>query len=144
MTAIEAEKLYTPEILALAVELAEYPFDSLSPLKAEVSSRSCGSTLAMSVKTNADGAIDAIGMRVTACAIGQAAAAIFARNAKGRSLADIQRSGEALLGWLNRSGEMPQWAGIATLDNARAFPARHDAILMPWRAAVQALSKAMP
>ncbi len=141
MTAANPEKLYTSDILSLAVEVAQYPFDGTAAVQSDVRSRSCGSTLSLSIEVNGDGGVETVGMRVLACAVGQAAAAIFARDVKGRTRDDLQRQAEALLSWLNRGGPQPQWAGIELLDTARAYPARHDAVLLPWRAALQALSK---
>ena len=40
--------LYSPELLALAIELADFPFDPQAPVTGEARSRSCGSTIALS------------------------------------------------------------------------------------------------
>ena len=85
-----AQRLYTPELLALAVELADYPPLETALLHAEARSPTCGSTLAMDLALDADGRIARFGMRVRACAVGQAAAAIFARHAPGRDHAEIR------------------------------------------------------
>ena len=39
------ERLYTPELLGLAVSLADYPLDATLPYQGSARSRSCGSTL---------------------------------------------------------------------------------------------------
>ena len=70
--------LYSPALLGLAVELAEYPLKDDMALRGEARSRSCGSTLQLGCTTDDDGAIAELGMRVSACAVGQASAAIFA------------------------------------------------------------------
>jgi len=140
MTEAGTSKLYTPEILGLAVGLAQYPFDDAAEISSEARSRSCGSTLAISIKTQPDGSLDSVGLRVVACAIGQAAAMIFARGAKGKTPEGLMRARDALAQWLAHRGAVPEWAGIEILDAARHHPARHDAIMMPWRAAIQALS----
>ena len=62
--------LYTPEILALAVELADYPLSDELPLRGEARSRVCGSRVALGLATGADGSVAEAGARVTACAIG--------------------------------------------------------------------------
>ncbi|MGB7409056.1 MAG: hypothetical protein WA908_11165 [Pontixanthobacter sp.] len=43
--------------------------------------------------------------------------------------------------WLKDRGPLPDWPRLGILDEARAYPSRHDAILLPWRAATAALSK---
>ena len=139
-----AEKLYTPELLALAVALADYPPDPTLPLHGEARSKSCGSTLAADFALDDEGRIARVGLRVRACAVGQASAAIFARAAATRTLADIAAAQDALTAWLGGNGERPGWPGLEALDAARDYPARHGAIMLPWTAARDALSSAAP
>lgn len=135
-----AEKLYTPELLGLAVSLAGFPLDDSLPLRGSARSRSCGSTLDAGFMTDGEGRVERLGLRVRACAVGQAAAAIFAQGARGVSLADIEAAHSALAAWLAERGEMPGWPGIEALHEARAYPGRHGAIMLPWSAALDALS----
>lgn len=139
-----AEKLYTPELLALAVTLAEYPPDPALPLHGHARSKSCGSTLAADIAVNDEGRIERLGLQVRACAVGQASAAIFARAAAGRGLAAIEAAHGALTAWLAGAGELPDWPGLEAIAPARAFPARHGAIMLPWTAARDALSSTAP
>jgi NifU-like protein involved in Fe-S cluster formation len=139
-----AQKLYTPELLALAVELAKYPLLDGATAHGEVRSPTCGSTLAIDLETDANGRIARLGMRVRACAVGQAAAAIFAREAVGRDPAQIAQTLDRMELWLADTGHPPDWPGFAPLEPARAYPARHGAMLLPWRAALAALSSAAP
>jgi NifU-like protein involved in Fe-S cluster formation len=135
-----ADKLYTPELLALAVSLAEYPPDPGLPLHGEARSKSCGSTLSADFATDAEGRVERFGLRVRACAVGQASAAIFARSAAGRSAQEIDATRQGLLAWLEGTGELPEWPGLGALVPARDFPGRHGAIMLPWTAAADALS----
>ena len=64
-----ADKLYTPELLALAVALADYPADPSLPLHGQARSKSCGSTLAADIGLDAAGRIETLGLRVRACVI---------------------------------------------------------------------------
>ena len=137
-----ADKLYTPELLALAVALADYPADPTLPLHGEARSKSCGSTLAADVAVDGERRIAALGLRVRACAVGQAAAAIFAGAAAGRTAGDIEEAHAALTAWLAGAGAMPDWPGLAAIAPAREFPGRHGAIMLPWTAARDALSGA--
>ena len=134
-------KLYTAEILGLAVELARYPLDASMAYVSEASSKTCGSTLRIGLACRGSGGIEAVGMQVSACAIGQASAAIFARHVVGHDTASIINALSEIERWLEADGRAPSWAEIEILDPARAYPARHGAILLPWKAAVQALSK---
>ena len=58
-----ADKLYTPELLGLAVSLADYPFDEGSPHRGSARSRSCGSTLETSLSLDPEGRIARVGLR---------------------------------------------------------------------------------
>jgi len=135
-----AARLYTPELLALAVELANVPPLDAADARGEARSVTCGSTLAMDVTLDDQQRIARLGMRVRACAVGQAAAAIFARHAPGRDLADIADALGLLESWLRGEGEAPPWPDLDLLAPARAYPARHGALLLPWKAAFSALS----
>lgn len=137
-----AARLYTPQILALAVSLADFPFDPAMPLAAEARSRACGSVLSVSSILDRSGTIAQIGLQVRACAIGQAAAAIFAQAALGRSRAQIDAAIAGIEAWLAGTAARPPWPGLDMLDPAVPFPARHGAILLPWKAAQAALGKA--
>ena len=139
-----ARRLYTPELLALAVELARHPPLENATLHGEARSPTCGSTLAIGLVPDANGGIDALGMRVHACAVGQASAAIFARHAKGRDRAAIAAALAHMEAWLAGQGPMPDWPDLAHIAPALAYPARHGAMLLPWKAALAALSSVPP
>lgn len=135
-------KLYTPDILALAVGLAGYPLAPDLPLTGEARSRTCGSVLRLGLELGADGRVTRVGLQATACAIGQAAAALFAQGASGQDAAGLAGQGQEIESWLVGAGPQPEWPGIGILDQARHYPARHGAILLPWKAAQAALGKA--
>ena len=137
-----AARLYTPEILALAVELARYPVTAQQSLTAEVRSRSCGSTVAIAIELREDQTVGSIGLRVSACAIGQAAAAIFARAATGMTARDLECELAAVRRWLSGESDLPDWPDLHLLKEASAYPVRREAIMLPWKAAISALSKA--
>ena len=134
-------RLYTPAILALAVELAAAPLDPGAPYQGHARSQSCGSTLDLSLGLDPAARIAGVGARAQACAIGQASAALFLRGAPGRLASDIADVRAALGAWLEGKAALPDWPDLALLEPARAFPARHGAILLPWNAALDALSR---
>ena len=142
MAAGSAAKLYTPDLLSLATELAQYPVAGEWNAFAEVRSQTCGSSLSLGINTDAHGAITEFGLAVTACAVGQAAAAIFARGARSLDRGHSDVALTQLSNWLGSSdAPPPDWSDIDLLSNARAYPGRHGAILLPWKAAQQALCK---
>ena len=137
---IATTKLYTPALLGLAVELANYPLTDDFPLRAEVRSPVCGSVMAIGLDTGAGGQIIAAGARVTACAVGQAAASLFAQHGTGCTRTQIAAAREEIATWLAGGDACPTWPGFALLGRARAYPARHGAILLAWDAALDAFA----
>ena len=141
---MSAARLYTPELLALAVDLARWPRLGDARLHGDARSPTCGSTLAMDLALDGAGRIERLGMAVRACAVGQASAAIFAREALGRGAEDIAQALGELESWLAGGGRLPNWPGLTAIEPARAYPARHGAMLLPWKAALAALSSTAP
>ena len=132
--------LYTPELLTLAVELADHPLDPARSHRAQARSRICGGSLELDANLDRKGAIAAVGLRAHSCAVGQAAAALFARSAVGRTRASLIASREALEIWLSSSDRAPDWPDIEHLAAAIGHPGRHGAIVLAWTAAIEALS----
>lgn len=132
--------LYSPEVLGLATGLAAVPLNDALPLRGSARSPLCGSTIEIGLDADAEGVIARIGMKVHACAIGQASAALFARGAAGRDRTAIAAALADLEAWLNNAdAALPDWPGLAVIAPARSYPARHGAILLPWKAALAAL-----
>ena len=137
-----AGKLYTPELLALATELAHFPLTEELPLRGEGRSRTCGSTASLGLKLTDSCSIEAIGMRISACAVGQASAAIMARGMVGKPSEEVSAVQQQIARWLEHGGPLPEWPRFETIEPARSYAGRHGAILLPWNAAIDALSKA--
>ncbi len=135
-----AAKLYTPRLLALSASLADYPLRDDLPLKAEMRSRTCGSTIMMALETGQTGVVTRTGMQVSACAVGQSSAAILAQSIVGNSREDLKNVCNEIEHWLSEGTPSPNWPGFDALTPARAHAGRHEALLLPWRAAVKALS----
>jgi NifU-like protein involved in Fe-S cluster formation len=135
-----AGKLYSPAMLGLAVELADYPLRESLPYRAEARSRTCGSVISLGLALDDAGHVTTIGMQVSACAIGQASAALLARAAAGRDARLLADTGTGIAQWLAGLDDLPDWPGLATLIPARVHPGRHGALLLPWTAASMALS----
>ncbi len=132
--------LYTPEVLSLATSLARYPPDPAMPYHGSARSAACGSSLTIDIALDSVGRIARIGLAPHSCAIGQAAAAIFARAAIGKPGDGMVLALRNVAYWIAERSELPDWPGLAAIASARSFPARHGAILLPWQAACDALS----
>ena len=136
-------KLYTPDLLALATRLAEFPLSGDFAYRAQARSRTCGSTIEVGVDLGPDGALTRLGLQVSACAIGQSSAAIMALDAKGRTAADFAGALQEIEAWLGSDdphASVPAWPGFEPLAPARLHQGRHGALLLAWTAINQALS----
>ncbi|PAL22787.1 iron-sulfur cluster assembly scaffold protein [Sphingopyxis sp. GW247-27LB] len=134
--------LYNRDILALAVATADYPLPAEARRRASLRAPLCGSRIIVDVGSDAAGRVTAVGLHVEACALGQASAALLARHAPGRSVAEIRAARDAIALWFGGEGEAPDWPGFELLAPARDYPARHGAILLPFDAAVAAFEGA--
>jgi NifU-like protein involved in Fe-S cluster formation len=138
-----AKVLYTPDILALAVSLADWPMADDLPHQAEMRSQSCGSVVRVGLALDADGKVSRLGVRAQACALGQASAALLAEHANGQVRGALVDARDALAAFLAGERTDPgDWPGIDHLASALPYPARHGSILLPWRAIVAALDHA--
>ena len=135
-----SEPLYTLDILRLAAGTGEWPRLDAPDATVERRSVACGSRIAVDLAFDADGRISGYGHMVNACALGQASATLFARNAVGHSPAEIGAAAQALANWLAvADAPLPEWPGIDALARARAYPARHSAIRLAFEAAADAI-----
>ena len=133
-------KLYTPRLLALSAGLADFPLTDTFDVTADGRSKTCGSTISIGLDCDEVGGISRLGMQVSACAVGQSSAAIMAQAARGRPAKSFEAMVTAIENWLAGSGALPDWPGFDALEAALPHKGRHGAILLPWKAATDALS----
>ena len=135
---MSSRALYTPLVLGLATSLADFPFDGDWQHRGGARSATCGSAIEIGLDLGESAVIARLGVKASACAIGQAAAALFAQQAAGLGRAQIQTGLQQIEAWL-AGGALPAWPGFDLIAAAQAFPARHGAVLLAWRAALVAL-----
>ena len=119
--------------------MAEFPLCADLPLSGTARAPTCGSTIQLGLAVDSAGGITGVGLRAQACAIGQAAAAIFVAAARGKDGREIAISVADIENWL-AGGGLPAWPGFAAIAAARDYPARHGAVMLAWRAALVALA----
>ncbi|MEA3061533.1 MAG: hypothetical protein QOJ94_1314 [Sphingomonadales bacterium] len=137
--------LYSRDILRLASAIPCLGRLDAPQGSAERTSKLCGSRVAVDVVLDGEGRIAALGQEVKACALGQASAALMASDVVGRTEKDLAGARKALAAYLRGEADEPgNWPGLAVFATARAFPARHDAILLPFEAAAAAVKAARP
>lgn len=135
--------LYSRDILRLAASIPHLGRLDAPHGRAECASPLCGSRVAVEVRIDAAGRVAALAQEVRACALGQAAAALMGRHAVGRSAGELERARVALAAFLGGDSDDPGgWPGLDAFAAARAYPARHGAILLPFDAAAQAIAEA--
>lgn len=132
--------LYTTEILCLASSLAGPRALGDPDGRAELRSPTCGSTIVTEVLLGEDGRVAAVSQDVRACAFGQASGALVERAAAGHSAAEVEMALSELTDWLGGRRDDPgAWPGLDALSPARSKAGRHGAILLPFRALIEAM-----
>jgi NifU-like protein involved in Fe-S cluster formation len=140
MAAVMNAPLYTVEILRLAASLPEpVPLLRVDGC-AEARSPTCGSVVRTEVTLAFDGRVQALSQQVSACAFGQASAALVQKHAIGSDRQAVEGALGALIGWLGDGDELPRW-GVTALAPARSRKPRHAAILLPFRALLAAMEE---
>ena len=128
---------YTLDILRLAAALPVETELAGADGVGEARSPTCGSSLRTSVRVE-DGRVAAITQKVTACAYGQASAALVQEWAPGRLKAEVIVMRAGLKAWLEGRGEVP--AAFAALSPVQGRSGRHGAVLLPFDALLAALN----
>jgi len=131
--------LYTRDILRLAAAIPHQRRLDHPRASAEKRSPVCGSRVAVDVALDGEGKVVELGQEVHACALGQASAALMGARAIGRTADELAEARDALAAYLAGARQDPgDWPGLAVFAAARAYPARHAAILLPFDAAAAA------
>jgi len=135
--------LYNIDVLRMAARVAEFPPLADAPLREERRSPTCGSRMTVTLELAEDGTVAAIGLDAKACALGQAAAAIMALGAIGRSSDEIAAAGEGWRAYLaGETDALPDWPEIGLLAAGKDYPARHPSMRLAFEAARAALDRA--
>jgi NifU-like protein involved in Fe-S cluster formation len=131
--------LYDTALLRLAATIPHLGRLEAPHGTAEKRSTICGSRVIADVMLDVDGRVAALGLEVSACALGQASANLMASHAIGRTAVELAATRDALAAWLaGDCNEPAHWPGLDQLARARAHPGRHGAIRLPFEAAAAA------
>jgi NifU-like protein involved in Fe-S cluster formation len=130
--------LYNRDILRLAASLVPDDYLPAPGGRAEARSPICGSRIIAEVAFAPDGTIAALALRATACALGQASAAILRANAPGKDMGTIADARQAIRRMLDDGTAADIWPELALLAPAKDYPSRHAAVLMPYDALIAA------
>ena len=138
-----SKTLYTRDILRMASSIpGQVRFEALEA-SSEVRSPTCGSRMRTRAELDAEGRLQNLAIAVEACAFGQAASALMATHAIGRSAAEVARAMDGVKAWLAGDDQASDaWPGLDVLAPARSRTGRHGAILLPFRALLAAMVEA--
>ncbi|MFN3854396.1 MAG: iron-sulfur cluster assembly scaffold protein [Phreatobacter sp.] len=136
------DDVYNKRILALAADIPRLGRLAHPQASATAHSRLCGSTVTVDVVLDGDRVAD-FAHDVKACALGQAASSVMARNVVGATVAELRELRETMRRMLKEGGPPPsgRWAELAVLEPVRDYKARHASTLLTFDAVVEAIGK---
>lgn len=134
------DTLYHPRVLELASDIPHLGMLTDAQGSVEKISRICGSRVRVDLALAGD-RVSAIALGVEACALGQAAASILARDAIGAKREEIIAAAEGLRAMLKDGARPPagRFWELRYLEGVRDYPARHLSTMLAFDAAVAAL-----
>jgi len=137
------DDLYSNAVLRMAADIPRLGRLSNPHASSRKVSRMCGSEVEVDLILKS-GRIADLALRVKACALGQASAAILSRHAIGASIADLTKSRDGLQAMLKKGHPAPKgrFGELKLLESARTYPARHQSILLAFDAACEAAKAA--
>jgi len=136
------DEIYNARILELAGGISRTERLAHPAASANAHSKLCGSTVAIDL-TVQDGRVSEYGQSVKACLLGQASAAIMAREIVGSTPDELRRVGRQMRAMLREGGPPPngRWADLAVLEPVRNYKARHTSTLLVFDAVEKALDE---
>jgi len=136
--------LYDTELLRLAASIPHLGRLPTPHGTAERRSPVCGSRVIVDVRMNDDETLGALGLSVSACALGQASACVMSRYAISRTVQELALARDELTAWLAGTRADPgYWPGLDQLARALPHTGRHAAIRLPFEAVAEAAEKAL-
>jgi len=135
--------LYSRDILRLAASIPHLGRLNRPDASLEKRAPLCGSRIAIDVVSDREGRVERLGVEISACALGQASAALMAAHGIGRTPEELVAAHYLLAAYLAGTNDDPgDWPGLDVFAHARRYPARHGAILLAFEAAAEAAALA--
>lgn len=134
--------IYNAKILELAANIPRQGRLAAADATAKAHSKLCGSTVIVDLAMR-DGRVVDFAHDVKACALGQAAASLMARNVIGATGPELRQLRDEMRAMLKENGPPPQgkWADMAVLEPVRDYKARHASTLLTFEATVDAVDQ---
>jgi NifU-like protein involved in Fe-S cluster formation len=136
------DQVYNQRILELAAQIPRVGRLAAPGASATAHSKLCGSTVTVDV-TLSDGKVADFAHEVKACALGQAASSIMARNIVGSTPQELRDLRDIVRKMLKENGAPPEgkWGDIALLEPVRDFKSRHASTMLTFDAVVDAIGQ---
>jgi NifU-like protein involved in Fe-S cluster formation len=137
------DDLYNTDVLSLAANIEHVgTLDNPDGTSRKVS-KLCGSWVEVDVMVE-DGIVTDFAIRLQACALGQASAAILEENVIGASVVELKTARDALEKMLKQGIEPPsgRFEKLKLLKEVVNYPARHASTLLAFEAIVDAVGAA--
>ena len=140
------DEVYNSKILELAGNISRIGRLDKPDASAKVHSKLCGSTVIVDLKVEQDGdemVVVDFAHDVKACALGQAASAIMAKNVIGAKSNELNRLRENINAMLKENGSPPKgrFEECKYLEPVRDYKARHASTMLTFDAVVQCLAQ---
>lgn len=134
------DDLYSSDVLRLAADIPRLGTLEAPDARVRKVSRLCGSELELDLRCETGRVVD-LALRVKACALGQASAAVLARNLLGATVEEVRSGRDGLKAMLKEGAAPPRgrFAELSALEGARDYPARHQSVMLAFEAALEAI-----
>lgn len=138
----ELDEIYNTKLIELAGASTRGARLEAPDATATAHSKLCGSTVTVDLKV-ANGKVSDYGQTVKACLLGQAAAAVVAREIVGSTPEELHVIAAQMRAMLKENGPPPtgRWADLASLEPVRNYRARHASTLLVFDAIERALDE---
>ncbi|MEM7445382.1 MAG: Fe-S cluster assembly sulfur transfer protein SufU [Pseudomonadota bacterium] len=135
------EQLYQDAILKYAKEAIGNGTLKAPTGSAMVDNPLCGDRVTVDIEIDGDQVTD-LSHRVRGCLLCQASASILAQNLPGKSLEDLRAINEAVSAMIRDGAEPPSdWPDLSAFEPVHGVRSRHECVLLPFQAAVEAAEK---
>lgn len=136
-----SHQLYQQQIKQLAAEADDVARLQSPDCTANLDTPLCGDEVLVEFKTSADGSITEAGYEVSGCLLCRASVSLLNRYALGKKQSDIARITATLEKMLAHDGhaQTDDDIDLSCFKPAQAHATRHDCVLLPFRAAMNAL-----
>lgn len=135
--------LYSGQILDAAASIPAARRLDEPDASARKVSRVCGSEVEVDLKLDKCVVAD-FGMTARACALGQAAASLVARNIIGAAVPELFVLRDHMRAMLKEGGPPPageRWRDLTALEAVRDYPQRHASTMLVFEAIVECLEQ---